>query len=211
MGPLPTPQLEVKTPRPGISIGLSDSAVVDALRSQGITGKQAKDFVKALTMPNARNGGRPLLCSGPTKQEVHIRFPFLSVEGKSYATSKTIYEAQNQAAVSGACSLENLHRLDDLVRRGLANSENHLQLQPIVFSICTQGPLHELWVHYTTEEDDERNYWQKLWNSCNVAVDCEKSGFLEDVDNVMKWGTGGRLKTVANQLKTVWAAAQPFN
>lgn len=211
MGPLPTPQLEVKTPHPDISVGISDSAVVNALQSKGITGKQAKDFIKTLAIPDAQNGGRPLLCSRPTKQEIHIRFPFLPVEGKAYATGRTIYEAQNQAAVSGACSLEILHNLDDLVRRASANPENHPKLQPIVFSVCTQGPFHELWAHYTTEEDGERNYWQKLWNSCNVALDCENSQFLEDVDNVMKWGVGGHLDNVANQLNMVWTAARQFN
>ena len=34
-----------------------------------------------------------------------IRFPFLVVEGKSYATGETVFEAENQAAVSGACPL----------------------------------------------------------------------------------------------------------
>lgn len=51
-------------------------------------------------------------------------------------------------------------------------------------------------------------YYMKMVKSCNMAVDCEVPGFLEAVDNVMKWGLGGHLDKVANQLKIVWAAVK---
>lgn len=207
MGPPPTPQWDVKTPRPDISIGLSNDAVVNALRSPHLTRKGAKNLLTTLAAPDARNNGKPLLCLGSTKQEVQIRFPFMPVEGKSYATGRTIYEAQNQAAVSGACALEILHRLDDLAQK--AKPSSHSKGQHIVFSVCTQGPIHELWTHYTTEEDGDRIYNNKIWKSCNMAVDCEVPGFLEAVDNVMRWGPGGHLEKIVNQLKLVWAAAPP--
>lgn len=150
---------------------------------------------------------QPQLCMGSTKPEVQIRFPFMPVEGKSYATGKTIYEAQNQAAVSGACALEILHRLDDLAQKAQPSSKS--KGQHIVFSVCTQGPIHELWVHYTTEEEGRRIYNNRVWKSCNMAVDCEVLGFLEAVDNVMRWGSGEHLENIVARLKTVWAAAPP--
>ena len=205
MGPPPNPQWDVKTPRPNISIGLTNDAVVNALQSPDLTRKDAKDLLKALAAPDARNGGKPLLSLRSTEQEMQIRFPFMPVEGKSYATGSTIYEAQNQAAVSGACALEILHRLDDLAQK--AKPSSHSKGQHIVFSVCTQGPIHELWTHYTTEEDGDRIYNNKIWKSCNMAVDCEVPGFLEAVDNVMRWGPGGHLEKIVNQLKLVWAAA----
>ena len=208
MGPPPTPQWDVKTPRPDISIGLSNDAVVDALQSPDLTRKVAKNLLTALAAPDARNGGKPLLCLGSTKQEVQIRFPFMQVEGKSYATGRTIYEAQNQAAVSGACALEILHRLDDLAQKAKPSSQ--FKGQHIVFSVCTQGPIHELWVHYTTEEDGDRIYNNKIWKSCNMAVECEVPGFLEAVDNAMGWGPGEHLQKIVNQLRIVWAATPPF-
>ena len=133
----------------------------------------------------------------------------MPVEGKSYATGTNIYEAQNQAAVSGACALEILHRLDDLAQK--AKPSSYSKGQHIVFSVCTQGPIHELWVHYTTEEDGDRMYNNKIWKTCNMAVDCEVLEFLEAVDNVMKWGSEGHLKKIVEQLKLVWAAVLPLS
>lgn len=200
MGPPPIPQWVVKTPRPDISIGPTEDAVLNALQSPGLTKDIAQEFLATLAEPNARNGGQPLLHFGSTTSEERIRFPFMVFEGKSYATGKTIYEAQNQAAVSGACALEILHRLDDLVQKtkpGSRSKENH-----IVFSICTQGPIHELWAHYTTKrEDGGRVYNSKIWKSCNVAVESEVPSFLEAVDNVMRWGLEGHLEGIAKQLK----------
>lgn len=198
-------QWGIKTPRPDILIGLKDEAVVDALQSKNLTSVGARTFLETLAAPNAQNGGKPFLLFRPTKQEMRIQFPFLSVEGKSFC--QTIYEAQNQAAVSGACALEILHGLDDLVQR--VQSDSHLKKQHIVFSVCTQGPIHELWAHYTTETEGYRVYHSKIWKSCNMAIECEIPGFLEAVDNVMRWGAGGHLKKIVDQLKLVLAAAPP--
>lgn len=208
MRPPPTPGWDVKTPRPDISVGLSNDAIINALHLLDLTKKDAKDILKALTAPDLRNGGKPLLCLESTPQNIQIRFPFMPVEGKSYATGKTLYEAQNQAAVSGACALEILHRLNDLVQT--ADPNNQSKAQHIVFSICTEGPTHELWTHYTTEEDGDRIYNSKIWKSSNLAIASEVLGFLEAVDNVMKWGMGEHLELIANQLKLLWTAAQPY-
>ncbi|KAL8748085.1 MAG: hypothetical protein Q9190_000113 [Brigantiaea leucoxantha] len=204
MGPPPIPQSDVKTPRPDIPIGLSNDAVVNALKSPDLTEETATDLLIMLAEPYAQNGGRPLLCLGPSQ---HNLFPFMLVEGKSYATGNTIYEAQNQAVVSGACALEILHRLDDLVQ--MVKPSSHSKAQHIVFSVCTLGPIHELWVHYTTEKNGKRKYNNKIWKSCNMAVEYEVPGFLEAVDNVMGWGPGEHLQSIANQLRILWAASRP--
>ena len=201
LGPLPIPRSDVKTPRPDISIGLRDAAVVNALHSQGLTRVEAEDLLKALATPDVRNGGRPLLYSEPTQAALQIRFPFLPVEGKSYATGRTIYEAQNQAAVSGACSLKILHDLDDLVRKSDPACSKG---QPIVFSICTEGSIHQLWVHYTTARDGDRVYHMAIIKTCDMALCNDVPGFLEAVDNVMRWGSGDHKKTIAKQLRIVW-------
>lgn len=116
MESLSIPPSEVKTPRPNISIGLRDDAIMNALQLRGLPGAKAKKFIEALAKPHPQKN-TVLLHSQPTHSELQIRFPFSFVEGKSYATSRTIYEAQNQAAVSGACSLKILPDLDDLVRK----------------------------------------------------------------------------------------------
>ena len=207
MGPPLNSQRDIKTPCPDISVGISNDAVVDALQSQGLTRKEAKSLLEALAKPDGRNGGKPLLCLGGTKRELQIRFPFMLVEGKSYASGRSIYEAQNEPAVSGACALEIFHRLDDLVQK--AKSRSPCKVRHKVFSVCTQGPIYELWVHYTTEQDGDRIYYNKVWESCNMAVQCEVLGFLEAIDSVMDWGTRVRLEKIARQLKIIWAAALP--
>ncbi|KAL9030045.1 MAG: hypothetical protein Q9196_001781 [Gyalolechia fulgens] len=141
-------------------------------------------------MPDLRNGGRPRLYSEPTQAALQIRFPFVGVEGKSYATSnKNTYEAQNQAAVSGACSLVILHGLNNLAREADPGSYSK-GLPSVVFSICTGGPTHQLWAHYSTEVNGNRTNDMKIQRTCDTGVLEEISGFLERVDNALSWGRG---------------------
>ncbi|KAL8721196.1 MAG: hypothetical protein Q9225_002082 [Loekoesia sp. 1 TL-2023] len=195
-----------KTPRPDISIGLRNDVVVDTLQSQGLTEFEANDFLEYLQETKARNRSEPILCSKPTQRALHIRFPFLLVEGKAYATGSPVYDAQNQAAVSGACALEILHDLDDLA--GRADPESRSRDQPIVFSICTEGPYHELWAHYTTKKDGVRMYNMVILKTCNAVLHDELFGFLVAVDNVMSWAVGHFLENIAKQLGEVAKAAK---
>ena len=207
--PPPPPQQDVssvKTPRPDISIGLRNSVVVNALQSQGLTKTEANDFLEHLQETKARNRSEPILCSEPTQRALHIRFPFLPVEGKAYATGNPVFDAQNQAAVSGACALKILHDLDDLA--GRADSGSHSKDQPMIFSVCTEGPYHELWAHYTTIEDGVRMYNMVILKTCNAVLHDELLGFLIAVDNVMSWAVGKFLENITKQLGKVAKAAK---
>ncbi|KAL8769854.1 MAG: hypothetical protein Q9209_004292 [Squamulea sp. 1 TL-2023] len=209
MLPPPAPQQDVssvKTPRPDISIGLRNTVVVKALQSQGLTNTEADGFLEYLQETKAQNRNEPILCSEPTQRAVGIRFSFCPVEGKAYATGNPIYDAQNQAAVSGACALKILHDLDDLA--GRADPESHSKDQPMVFSICTEGPYHELWAHYTTTEDDVRMYNMIILKTCNAVLHNELLGFLTAVDNVMNWAVGKFLENITKQLGAVAKAAK---
>ena len=209
MPPPPFPQQDVspvKTPRPDITIGLRNAVVVNALQSHGLTETEAKHFLKALQETKARNRSEPLLCSEPTQRALHIRFPFLSVEGEAYATGNPVFDAQNQAAVSGACALKILHDLDELACS--ANPGNSSKDQPIVFSICTEGPYHELWAHYTVIKDGVRTYNMVILKTCNAVLHSELLGFLVAVDNVMSWGAGEFLEKITRQLGEVAKAAK---
>jgi hypothetical protein len=209
--PLPLPPLQqgvlsVKTPRPDISIGLRTAVIVNALQPQGLTKIEAKDFLEELQETQDPNRSEPILCSEPTQRRLGIRFPFLPVEGKAYATGNPIFDAQNQAAVSGACALKILHDLDDLA--GRAHPGNHSQGQPMVFSICTEGPIHELWAHYTTTEDGVRMYNMVILKTCNAVLHDELLRFLIAVDNVMSWAIGGFLDNITKQLGEVAKATK---
>ncbi|MCJ1466353.1 hypothetical protein MMC07_004972 [Pseudocyphellaria aurata] len=174
MESLSSPPSEVKSPRPAISIGLREDALIIALQLPGLPGAKAKRFNEALAKPHPHKN-TALLHSQPTHSELPMRFP-------------------NQAAVSGACSLKLLHNLDDLVRT--SDSGSYSKRQPIVFSVCTEGPIHQLWAHYTTVEDGDgdsegdRAYNMAQVKICDVGTWDDVSGFLQAVNNVMRWGSG---------------------
>ena len=209
MPPPPRPQQDVpsiKTPRPDISIGLCHTTLVNALQLQGLSKEDGETLIDGLQETISQNGDGPVLCFVPTSRDLDIRFPFLIVEGKAYATGNPVFDAENQAAVSGACALKILHTLDDLAgRSGLgALSKN----QPMVFSVCTEGPYHELYAHYTTLEDKFRKFNMVLFKTCNALIYDELFGFLLAVDNVMSWAVGDFLGNITKQLGELAKAAQ---
>ncbi|KAH0565053.1 hypothetical protein GP486_001563 [Trichoglossum hirsutum] len=211
----------IKTPRPDITAGLLTTAVIKALESRGLNNTAAESLLKDLQqqVSNYRSldlPPEPFLCSEPTQRALNIRFPFLIVEGKSYATGRSVYEAQNQAAVSGACALKILHNLATL--EACAGGDNAAALDPrtdlpIVFSICTEGPYHELWCHYTTIEDGIRKYNMNIWKVCHGSLPDDMLDFLVAVDNVLRWGAGTFLDKITGQLgkvaeKSTWFASK---
>lgn len=207
--PPPPPQYDlspIKTPRPDISIGLRNAVVVKALQSQGLTKLEANNLLEELQDTKARNRSEPALCSKPTQRALDIRFPFLPVEGKAYATGNPVFDAQNQAAVSGACALNILHDLHELARSAESGSPSDYQF--MVFSVCTEGPYHELWAHYTTLEDDIRKYNMVILKTCNAVLYGELLRFLEAINNVMSWGAGQFLENIAKLLGKVATAAK---
>jgi hypothetical protein len=54
------------------------------------------------------------------------------IEGKSYATGKPVFEAQNRAAVSGSCMTNLQHKLADLTER--ASPGSYQRKAPLAFS-----------------------------------------------------------------------------
>ena len=202
--PLP-PKLDacgVKTPRPDITIGFHHSVVANKLRTLGVGELDAGEILKCLQYDRA-------LYSSPTQPARLIRFPSLVVEGKSYATGKTIYEAENQAAASGSCMLVVQHQLDDLTQRRTPRSESHQSREPLAFSICSEGPIMLLYVHYTTSVQSARFYNMHLLEVCHATRRKSVRDFFMAVAGVMRWASAELLDDVAQQLFLVWKAAQP--
>lgn len=196
----------IKTPRPNISIGIEDKALISALLSQNLNNAEIKRFLKALEkimIPSEQDGSaEQILIIIPTQQASGLVFPFAIVEGKAYSTGKQVFEAQNQAAVAGASGLKIQLSLNELVKRSTISSDAENQ-PPLFFSICTEGPYHELWVHYTHIEDDVREFNMKLLKICNGVLLEGVEDFLITVDNVLRWGTGQFLKSVVERLGKV--------
>lgn len=166
----------VKPPRPNTTIGLLERVVVEYLLSQGLSNNKGQDLLDDLQQArmdrDTRKQPEPVLCSQPSQRALGLHFPFLIIEGRSFATVGHIYEAENQVAVSGACALKIQHDLDELVDLACQGSgyENHAGVSPLFFSICTQGPFHELWAYYDILEDDVRIFYMVMVASCRAPV-----------------------------------------
>ncbi|KAL7919517.1 hypothetical protein ACQKWADRAFT_329541 [Trichoderma austrokoningii] len=150
--------------------------------------------------------GEPLLIAVPTQDPSDIVFPFAVVEGRAYSTGKPVFEAENQAAVAGASGLKMQLGLNELVRRATAGS--HVSVSPpLFFSVCTEGPYHELYAHYTHVEGGVRRFNQTLVEICNGVLPRSVADFLVAVDNVLRWGTGPFLESVVEGLAKVASKA----
>ena len=199
----------VKTPRPDVTVGIRNAVLLQHLQGSNLTRAAAEELLLLLQEQMTYRNGilEPLLSSDPTIRCLTINFPFLIVEGKSYATGKPIYEAQNQTAVSGACALKLLHDLDDLADqadRAESSSESHTKkVHPLVFSICTEGPFHELWAHHTMVEDGVRNFNMSILKTCHASIPNEVLSFLTVVEKVISWGSGGFLDDIVERLRKV--------
>ncbi|KAF2789875.1 hypothetical protein K505DRAFT_340909 [Melanomma pulvis-pyrius CBS 109.77] len=207
----------IQTPCPDITIGIEKSALVFALAEAvarytfsytTTNAKQLLEILQAAKMPSERNG-RPeqALIMVPTLDAEELTFPTLLFESKGYSAGEQVFEAQNQAAVSGACGIKMQMMLDELVRRTTtgpyAPPTPLKSTPPLVFSVCTEGPYHELWAHYTTVENGEHKFNMALLNTCNGVVLKQVEKFFFQVYNVMIWTTGPFLDTLAERLALV--------
>ncbi|KAI9861208.1 MAG: hypothetical protein M1813_005381 [Trichoglossum hirsutum] len=206
----------IKTPRPNISIGIQDTALISALSSRVLDNTRAKQFLQQLestTMPRERGGPEePLLIAVPMQCASGLIFPFAVVEGKAYSTGKQVFEAESQAAVSGASGLRIQLDLNELVKRATTSSDvppiYSNATPPLFFSVCTEGPYHELYAHYTHTKNGVRNFNQTLLKICNGTLLETVVDFIVVVDNVLRWGTGQFLESVVERLEIVARKAE---
>lgn len=132
------PVFRLKAPRPDICMGLSDDSLVMNLQP-GRGRSAARSFLFELQDTAS-------LISDSHITPVGVRFPFLVVEAKACATGGNIYQAQNQAAVGGSAALQILQNLWEL--KDAQDPDQTPLVSHITFSITTEGPIHELWLHF---------------------------------------------------------------
>jgi hypothetical protein len=189
-------------------MGIQLAALISALASQNLNKVKARTFLTWLQneMVQHEPDGplEPMLIPVPAPRALDLAFPFAVVEGKAYSTGKQIFEAENQAAVSGACGLKIQLDLDNLVDRGATGSDalptTSNTEPPLFFTICTQGPIHELWAHWTLVEDDVRMFGSKLLDSCNTLLLEQGEDFVVGLNNIGLWGLGPFMKSVVERL-----------
>ena len=199
--PLPPKQdtSSVKTPRPDITGGFLHSVVAKKLKTLGVEEPDADEILKDLQFERK-------LFSSPTQPAFLVRFPSMVVEGKSYGTGKSMYEAENQAAVSGSCMLVIQQQLAELTERCAPSSRQ--SKEPLAFSICHEGPIIHLWSHYTTKVRDARFYNSRLLAYSHPILRPTVRDFFIALLGVMEWASTELLDDIAAQLVLVWKAAQ---
>lgn len=181
----------VRTPRPDFTVGFCHSTIVDALIIEGLDKSKADDFLIALQREQK-------LYSDPTQNFLNVRFPVLVIEGKAYATGKTVFEAQNQSAVSGSSMINLQQQLLDLFK-GVFPRTRRVK-RPLAFSICTEGPHIEFWVHYDSSDSNVRKHYMNILRTCYGSLPGSVEDFLMDVERLMMWARGDFLDGVAHQL-----------
>jgi hypothetical protein len=152
----------ISTPKPDITVGLEE-ANFSRLHQRRLVDYQTSRTV--LSDPHAAFMG--------------MRFPFLIVETKGLSVHGNLVNAQNQAAIGGASMLRILKDLDE-------TTFAHPTSPPLCFSIVTEGPAHELWVHFEHEESFHMEAL-KSWRMTR-ARDVEE--LVRALANIMEWGRG---------------------
>lgn len=201
LGRRPRPPLDsaiVKDPRPDITAGLRHTTIVEALLQRGLNPEVAEELLQLLQQ-------RKLLYSEVLIHAIPIRFPPLVVEGKSYGTGKPILDAENQASVSGSCMINLQHQLSDLTIRVPGSS--YQSKAPLAFSICTEGPIIALWMHYSQLERGFRTFNMRLLDICQVTLPGRVTEFLLLLERVMNWASIDFMDEIAEQLALIANAA----
>jgi hypothetical protein len=188
----------ISTPKPDITIGLAHAAFVPQ-HQRRLIDHQASGSI--LSDPHAADMG--------------IRFPFLIVEAKGLSLNGSLISAQNQAAVSGASMLKILKDLSyqavcnasmdpdsgfqTLDLGSTSSSPTSAELQStlaLCFSIVTEGPVHELWVHF----EHEGAFHMECLQSWRTTRERDARELVHFLARIMEWGKGSLKDCIVTKL-----------
>jgi hypothetical protein len=157
----------ITTPKPDITVGIS----LDAFGP------------KHTAVLNYWQVNKVVL-SDPHAIQGDMRFPFLIIEAKGLATNGNLIGAQNQAAGGGTCAIRLLESLAVQDPAGVSGAPR------IVFSLTTEGAIHELWVHYRGVGDDDET--SKMHMTClgawRTTLHRHAHEFVAVLAIVLGWG-----------------------
>ncbi|PYH92039.1 hypothetical protein BO71DRAFT_411296 [Aspergillus ellipticus CBS 707.79] len=188
------PLFRLKTPRPDICIGLSDKSLeADLVPKKGRNA--ARSFL--VDLQDTAN-----LISDPHVTPVGLRFPFLIVEAKAGATGGNLYQAQNQAAVGGSAALQILQNLRDLrENQDLGQTRSVSDIPHLVFSITTEGPIHEIWFHFRRPDEDD--FYMSCIGSWRTTLKYDSQNLVRHLQAILQWGNGDFRSDVLCVLQTL--------
>jgi hypothetical protein len=127
------------------------------------------------------------LISDSSQQGQDLRFPFFLVELKSGATGGTLYQAQNQAA-GDATAAYNLFRSlhAKIVVTDRSASEEMYKVLPFIFALTSEGPIHELWVHWY--DPVPSRFYMSRDSIRDVTVERDGCSLVHVIAKVLSWG-----------------------
>jgi hypothetical protein len=175
----------ISTPKPDITVGLAHTAFMQS-HQRRLVDHQASGSI----------------LSDPHAAEMGIRFPFLIVEAKGSSLNGSLISAQNQAAISGVCMLT---ILQDLNRQATGVQTLDPELTPqsvsptVCFSIVTEGPVHELWVHFELGGAFYMEFIE-LWRTTRQR---DAREFVHFIAQIMAWGAGKFKDSIVEKLDNV--------
>lgn len=183
-----SPIFQLKTPRPDICVGLSDDSLeIDMERIRGRSSARSLLFDLQDTTS---------LISDPHVTPVGFRFPFLIIEAKSGATGGNLYQAQNQAAVGGSAALQLLRSLCEFNNAedpeivnvgGTGGTQRSFEHMPhLVFSFTTEGPIHELWLHFRRPADDD--FYMSCMGTWRTTLKNDSLNLVLHLKAILQWG-----------------------
>ncbi|OJD29374.1 copper transport accessory protein [Diplodia corticola] len=183
------PRLQPKTPRPDLSIGLSDSDAAwkedeQAWTRPGLRGRDVREILADLQHGAAHQDSVTLITDPCTASPSGLRFPFLTVEAKA-ASSASITDAENLAAVSAACALRILAELSKPPSEP-APSAAHSALQLRTFSLTCEGPAHVLWAHVPAAKGSHM-----IWlGAYRITHRASALDLVRNLALILHWGAG---------------------
>lgn len=173
----------ISTPKPDIALGL---AHVSFTRLQGKILWDLQDTNSVLSEPHQSGIG--------------LHFPFLILEAKGLASGSNMIGAQNQAAVDCACALNILRDLKlAATNHAPRTSADQPSTRQILFSVVTEGPIHELWVHYQMDEA----YHMTLLRIWRTTIAKEAREFVQALGGILVWGVCGFRADVLQKLTAI--------
>lgn len=138
--------------------------------------------------------------SEPHQSGIGLHFPFLIIEAKGLAIGSNMVGAQNQAAVDAACALNILRDLKLAATAYMpCTSMDQPEPRQIIFSVATEGPIHELWVHYQIEEAYHMTLL-RIWRT-TIAKDARE--FVQALGKALEWGVYNFRTAVLKELTVI--------
>ena len=180
----------VKTPRPDFTWGFHQSTITDALVQRGLIEPRASRLLPALQREQN-------LCSDPTQHFLDVRFPIIIIE---------LHDGENPLrGREPSCCFRKLYAhsptaMETLYKDVVLDSKAEGDKSPLAFSLCTQGPIMELWVHHIVSEDEITEYHMNLIATCHGSIPSELERFLVQMDCLIQWYKNEYLGTIADQL-----------